>query len=338
MAKHTVNLEQTLEAFRKENSFAENHNSKLIRAFRNKNDEFFTLYESIENEMEHWAESGAFRGREVMLPCDDINLFDGLIEGLKHSNFWVYFHKNFERLGLKSLRCTFLNNEGNTNIYEYRGGDDENFDVYTSYAVNSNGDFHDAVMWQEYQKSDLIITNPPFSQLKDFLTLLEGLKIDFLIIVPPTFMLLAPALRNFKNNAWNLGYTNVAAEFFDARSMENNNLKISKGGPHCYWLTSLKLQKIVEPKKSKKPPVIAYDEFPDILNCDTYAIAKEQLYKNTKEQLYGVPITSINQYDFRDLFEIVCCFSRCMCQDKAHMKKAVVNGKEKFGRLIVKAK
>ena len=75
-----------------------NNNSGLINAGKNKNDEFYTQYSDIENEMNAYIEFNpdVFKGKTVLLPCDDP----------EWSNFTKYFANNFEQLGLKKLIST----------------------------------------------------------------------------------------------------------------------------------------------------------------------------------------------------------------------------------------
>ena len=60
--------------------------------------EFYTQYYDIEREVEAYLDYNpdVFRGKTVLLPCDDP----------EWSNFTKYFAQNFERLGLKKLIST----------------------------------------------------------------------------------------------------------------------------------------------------------------------------------------------------------------------------------------
>ena len=73
-------------------------NEKLRSADRNKNDEFFTLYEDIQREVNAYIEynPNVFKDKTVLLPCDDP----------EWSNFTRFFAQNFENLGLKKLIST----------------------------------------------------------------------------------------------------------------------------------------------------------------------------------------------------------------------------------------
>lgn len=70
-------------------------NNSLNNARAAKKDEFYTQFYDIELEMEAYLDYNpdVFRGKTVLLPCDDP----------EWSNFTRYFAQNFEDLGLKKL-------------------------------------------------------------------------------------------------------------------------------------------------------------------------------------------------------------------------------------------
>ena len=68
-----------------------NKNSNLHNAKRNRDDEFYTTYETVENEVSHYEEQ--FYDKVVYCNCD--NPFE--------SNFSKFFLKNFNRLHLSRL-------------------------------------------------------------------------------------------------------------------------------------------------------------------------------------------------------------------------------------------
>ena len=67
---------------------------KLHAAKDAKNDEFYTQLEDINAEMVHYEKQ--FKGKTVLMNCDDPTW----------SNFWRYFHIEFERLGLKKINSS----------------------------------------------------------------------------------------------------------------------------------------------------------------------------------------------------------------------------------------
>ena len=73
-------------------------NVNLVAAKAVKNDEFYTQWNDIENEMQAYLEYNpdVFRDKTVLLPCDDPGA----------SNFTKYFAFNFEKFGLRKLIST----------------------------------------------------------------------------------------------------------------------------------------------------------------------------------------------------------------------------------------
>lgn len=66
-----------------------NKNANLHKAKAEKNDEFYTQLSDISKELMHYKDH--FKDKIVFCNCDDPIW----------SNFWRYFHLNFEHLGLK---------------------------------------------------------------------------------------------------------------------------------------------------------------------------------------------------------------------------------------------
>ena len=74
-------------------------NADLNDARIEKNDEFYTQMEDIENEMRHYWKH--FKGKVVYCNCDDPSV----------SNFFGYFARQFNHLGLKKLITTCYKNQ-----------------------------------------------------------------------------------------------------------------------------------------------------------------------------------------------------------------------------------
>ena len=69
-------------------------NSNLHDSAKNKQDEFYTRLQLIEDELKHYR--AHFKGKRVLCNCDDPY----------ESNFFKFFAMNFNALGLKSLTAT----------------------------------------------------------------------------------------------------------------------------------------------------------------------------------------------------------------------------------------
>ena len=90
-----------------------NLNKNLCNARKNKNDEFYTQLSDIETELQHYKKQ--LYGKVIYCNCDDP----------LNSNFFNYFYKNFEELGLKKLIVSCYNKDGMGTYLEYYGEDYE---------------------------------------------------------------------------------------------------------------------------------------------------------------------------------------------------------------------
>lgn len=122
-------------------------NSNLHKAKAAKNDEFYTRYEDIEAEVQHYKEH--LRGQIVYCPCDDY----------RESNFVKFFKDHFEEYGLKELWAT--NYDIGKGSYYYRYDGEEHITPIENGGFRSNTEI--------MKKADMIITNPPFSLFRDFI-------------------------------------------------------------------------------------------------------------------------------------------------------------------------
>ena len=170
-------------------------NRNLSAAKKAKQDEFYTQMNDIQAEINAYLDydADAFRGKTVLLPCDDP----------EWSNFTLFFAQNFERLGLKKLISTSYAPESKTakygSLFEYAASQNdetpknERGKIFVlDHDVNANGriDFED-LEW-EYLKgdgdfrsdevcrlrdeADVVVTNPPFSMFREFLAWILAAK------------------------------------------------------------------------------------------------------------------------------------------------------------------
>lgn len=149
-----------------------------------KEDEFYTQLTDIERELRHYKKH--FKGKVVYLNCDDPRV----------SNFFHFFSYNFEKLGLKSLIATcyksqtadrFSSNDSTEAIYlEYRGDTDGNNvpdpEEIGIKPLRSDGDFRSPESMELLSRADIVVTNPPFSLFREYVTLMTERKKKFLIV------------------------------------------------------------------------------------------------------------------------------------------------------------
>ena len=130
-----------------------------------------TQLEDINAEMVHYEEQ--FKDQTVLMNCDDPTW----------SNFWKYFHMEFERLGLKKIIATHYE-YGDVSTYkmEYEGGNDEDFEAGVRTELTQNGDFRSPECVELLKEATLVVTNPPFSLFRQYLSLLIEYNKKFIII------------------------------------------------------------------------------------------------------------------------------------------------------------
>lgn len=184
-------------------------NAVLNAARARKDDEFYTRLGDVAAEAEKYAPE-TWRGRALYLPADD-----------EKSGVWRYFAANFARLGLRSLSASRLGNRERVELTA--SGLTRAEDVGT-------GDFREPAVMEKIRAADIVVTNPPFSLLGAFLTVLEECGRDYLILAPRTVFHHSRAFPLFRSGRLRGGYT------------ETHKFEGPRGEERCayaQWITTL---------------------------------------------------------------------------------------------------
>jgi hypothetical protein len=149
-------------------------NANLHKAKSAKNDEFYTQISDIEKELGHYWDY--FKGKTIFCNCDDP----------EESHFWKYFSLGFEFLGLKKLISTHYETDKPSYKLEMIGdinkdGKVNKLDVIRT-ALKQNGDFRSPECIEILKEADIVITNPPFSLLREYVTQLMEYNKKFIIV------------------------------------------------------------------------------------------------------------------------------------------------------------
>lgn len=234
-------------------------NANLNAAKKAKNDEFYTMYEDIENELQHYP--GAFQGKVVYCNCDNP----------EWSNFWKYFHENFAALGLKKLVSTHYEKDVERNGHpykmEYEGGDDANIAAGVKTPLEGNGDFASDECIEILQQADIVVTNPPFSVFRVYIQTLFDNEKRFIIIGNKQAVILKNVFQHIKKEQVSPGYTHPKAFLtIDKKSQKANAgwwaWIDDSGQGHALPRSPLKLSERYSPDKYKR-----YDNV-DAINVD----------------------------------------------------------------------
>lgn len=276
-------------------------NNNLHKAKTAKNDEFYTQMIDIEKELQHYKEH--FKDKTIYCNCDDP----------KQSNFWKYFHLNFNHFGLKKLIATHFHETEPTYKIEYTGEDDNDCNIGVVTSLKTNGDFRSHECIELLQESDIIVTNPPFSLFREYIAQLIEYDKKFIVIGNKnaiTYKEFFPLLKN--NQVW-IGF-NSPAEFKTPDGTTNKINGLSR------WFTNLDIIKhhefldLIEKYTPEKYP--KYDNY-DAINVDKVLDIPVDY-----DGVMGVPITFMDKYN-TEQFEIL------------GLAGGVVNNKRTYARILI---
>ena len=282
-------------------------NKQLHNAKRDRNDEFYTRMEDINEQMNHYENK--LRDKVVFCNCDDPTW----------SNFWKYFHMNFEYLGLKKLIAThYESGEVQTYKIEYAGGNDLEFNEGVITPLMQNGDFRSDECIELLKEADIVVTNPPFSLFREYVAMLMTYKKQFIIIGPKnaiTYKEIFPMIRN--NELW-LGYEFKAGNAYFILPEGADTSQYAKGVydvatntvkfRNVTWFTNLdhpKRHELIETTyQYSKKDYLYPDLYPKYDNYDAINVDKIAEIPMDYDGVMGVPITFLDKYN-PDQFEIV---------------------------------
>lgn len=331
-----------------------NKNTNLQNAKYLKDDEFYTTYETIEEELLNYKDQ--FKNKTVLCNCDDP--FE--------SNFSLYFLKNFKFLGLKRLICTtyysskiskkFIANKKekhgyvlDTNLIENMN----NLDFQDSFSyeqkisksirdLDDDGDFRGKECIEYLKASDIVVTNPPFSLFKEFVSLMFLYAKKFLIIGNQnalTYKEIFPLIQQGKVwTGYKFGEMKFMVPDFSApRSIrywvDENGQKWRSMG-NAMWLTNLDTKKRHEYLSLTK--YYNPNEYPKYDNYDAINVKTIRDIPIDYDGIMGVPITIINRFN-SDQFEIIGEANHGS-DSEYDLFKPTINGKEIYKRILIKNK
>lgn len=352
-------------------------NKGLQQAKKAKNDEFYTLYSDIQKEIQAYLDYNpdVFKGKTVLLPCDDP----------EWSNFTKFFAQNFERYGLKKLISTSFA----VNSKPFKAGYqvtlfEENAPQYDSSKTESNGkiftlerditedgridvedleweylegdgDFRSKEVIKLRDEADIIITNPPFSLFREFLTWIIEAEKQFAIIGSINAIAYQEIFALIKQNKiWlGTGMGRWISGFIvpDTYELYGTEARVDKDGNrivatnNCLWLTNIEHGKRYQPlqlmsmsdnrrfnKKLAKKSV-TYQKYD---NYDAIEIPYTDAIPSDYEGIMGVPITFLDKYN-PNQFEIIGIMATTKISEY-NFGYPYVNGKKIYARILIKKK
>ena len=224
-------------------------NNKSMQAAKvNKNDEFYTRLEDIEDEISmHEDYVRQFEGKTVLCNCDDP----------EWSNFFLFFRLHFKQLKLKKVIFTHYEMNGSPSYKLEWDGSYIGYDTLNliKTPLKGNGDFRSPECVALLDECDIVVTNPPFSLFREFVGLLVEHKKDFVIIGNMNSCTTKDIFPLMKEGKIKAGYSFNATLTFSVpesyRYDEKETKRIADGKrygkvPGIGWYTTFELDKYNE--------------------------------------------------------------------------------------------
>jgi hypothetical protein len=326
----------------------------LKKAKASKRDEFYTQLSDIERELRHYKTH--LKNKIVFCNCDDPRI----------SNFFHYFSYNFEQLGLKKLITTcyknqqmnlFSENKSEKAIYLEYDGDKSQNNVPDPKEIEikhlkGDGDFRSPECVELLKQSDIVVTNPPFSLFREYITQLIEYNKKFLIIGSLNSLSYKEIFKLIKENKMWLGYgfnggnayfkVRYPNEFADGVYDEETGLVKFR---NVVWLTNLEIAKRHEELILYKTYKGNEKDYPKYDNYDAINVDKIKDIPLDYESVMGVPISFVDKYN-PDQFEILG-MSSSAGYDKDIVgipfvgkkdARPLINGKNTYARVFIKNK
>lgn len=350
-------------------------NATLNHAFIVKKDEFYTQYEDIAREMVKHRKQ--LQGKHILCNCDDP--FE--------SAFFRFFLLHFESLGLSRLTSTCYASspiaggeyplEGGTNAYkavvtEVPDGDlirpDGTLDLEALFAMPGNslaylgcdGDFRSDECEDLLKEADIVVTNPPFSLFREYISQLERHKKSFIILGnmnAATYKEVFPLFRN--NKVWYGDSIRSGDRKFyvpDSYPLNAASCGVDDSGKRFIRVKGVRWFTNLDTKRRHQHIVLTcryspYD-YPKYDNYNAIDVGRTKNIPMDYDGIMGVPITFLDKYS-PDQFDIIMLANGNArtnvpseilaevgyCPDpKDRGGVGVINGQRVYARILIRRK
>lgn len=302
-------------------------NATLNRAFIVKKDDFYTQYEDVAKEMIKHQDQ--LEGKNILCNCDDP--FE--------SAFFRFFVLNFDKLRLTGLTSTCYADsqiagqeyplEGMTGAYkavvteipnETLKRPDGALDLEALFSMSGNslihlsgdGDFRSDECKALLEEADIVVTNPPFSLFREYISLLEHYEKDFIILGNMNAVTYKEVFPLFRDNKVWYGESIRSGDrkFYvpDGYPLNAASCGIDDKGRRFIRVKGVRWFTNLETSKRHKPIVLTRsytpDEYPKYENYNAINVDRTQNIPFDYDGVMGVPITFLDKYS-PDQFEIL---------------------------------
>ena len=302
---------------------------QLYKAQKNKNDEFYTQYRDICDEVLKYADQ--LRGKRILCPCDWDESYNEEIV-YKEENHIIetaMFRSNgsIKRIDIEKSKEKFEKdlNLVKCNFVKYLVAKADDFGIKSISACGYDPTTDNGIRFQavDYSQYDLIITNPPFSQFREFIDTMFKNNMEFLVIGPLTAISYKEIFPYIKENKLWLGYNSKLSGFIqpDGSIMKMGNVLWYTNLDVSYRHNDMLLQ---ENYTSEKYPY--YKEYGGL---KPIYISKTKDIPFDYDGCMAVPISFLEKYN-PEQFDIIAMW--------AGNEPYLESGKRTFARMIIKNK
>ena len=314
-----------------------NHKVSLVNAQKEKDDEYYTLFEDISAEVPLYKEQ--LRGKRILCPCDWDESYNEeivfkeenhVIRTILFSDNGTIKNIDIEQTktkiekDLNLVKCNFVKFlVSHADDYGIKSISVSGYNPYTQQGIR----FQDI----DYSYYDLVITNPPFSQFRELIAVLFKNKMDFLVIGPQLAISYKEIFKFIQSNQMWLGYAKQLYGFG-----RPDGTKILSKNPEgsvpraCKWFTNLD----VSYRHDRMILTEEYrpEKFPEYANFNGIDVRETKLIPFDYDGVMGVPLTFLQKYN-NEQFEIVGFRKGDDGKDLM-----LANGKSLFIRILIKKK
>ena len=291
-------------------------------------DEFYTMMSDIESELQNYK--SLLKGKSVYCCCDHP----------QYSNFYKFLSSHLHDWELKEVICTCKIGDGERGLFTSRNCIQPN---EITYDLEGDGSFDSKECIDILLKTDVVITNPPFSKAQAFIKMLIEYGKKFIIVCNRNTIVTNTIFPLLMDGRIKLGFGfKKSTAYFMIPPMLYGRYKrkdMLKGVDNIVrfrnvvWLTNLEVKVPYIKRNYKKPysesDYAKYDQY-DAINVDKITDIPYNYYG-----VMGVPITFLEGFD-TDEFELVG-LDRLMPLNTTR-KRFTIDGKEKYARVMIKRK
>ena len=256
------------------------------------NDEFYTPTETIINELKYYGYDGYFNGKTIYLPCDYDATLPYIKKEIKKVEKIYGIARWEEEIEIyKVMPEQFTENDSklvprNCQFVAYLTEHKKDFGIKDIYISGYDAISQKGLKFQNapFECFDVIITNPPFSQMEEWIEKIIKFKNKggkFIFLAPLSILTNVFSFKYFKNGDFWCGYTEPN-KYEDSQGIKKTEYLPS------VWLTNFDVQK----HKSKRVLTKSWGEHPD----------EFMPYWNYK----GIEVVNINDipYDYKGVMGI----------------------------------